>query len=236
MERLAPHQRLPRSSCREREEWILDFCTGRNVLHFACAAWPATQRWCEDGSLLHLRMAEVASNLAGFDLSAEGLSMLRRRGIDRLVEVDLLDPDAVAKAWNQLDFEPEVVIVGELLEHLDAPGVLLGNASRNMGEGSCMVVTVPSAFAVRGLFHSLRGYEKVAPDHVAYYSPATICELLRRRGFVVDEVFWYQRSGPRRRIERALDRLLHPVLKIWPQLSEGVVVRCRPEGAEAAGV
>lgn len=227
MERLAPHHKFPRAACRERESFLLDLCSGRRVLHLACAAWPATVRWCEDGSLLHLRLSTVSKMLAGFDLSGEGLAVLERRGLRHLFRVDLLDADAMTEAWEQLDFEPELVILGEVLEHLEAPGVILRNCARHMSVESSLIVTVPNAFAMRGIFHALRGYEKVAADHVAYYSPTNLGELLARCGFVVEEMLWYRHSRPRSGGERVLDWFLNPILKGWPQLSEGIVARCR---------
>jgi hypothetical protein len=182
--------------------------------------------WCDDGSLLHLRLGEVCDRLAGFDLSEPGLRILADAGVEDLHRLDLLERYEVERAWNDLTFEPEIVIAGELLEHLDRAGVVLENCRRCMAAQSRMVITVPNAFSLRGFLHLLRGYEKVANDHVGYYSFSNIRELAERNGFSLREVRWYRYSSTRKPLDQALEVLIRPATWIWPQLSEGLIADC----------
>ena len=225
-EPLAPRHPLPRNGQVDRDTYLLDVCRGKRILHLACAAWPATQMWCEDESLLHLKMTKVADRIAGFDWSQQGLKILHKHGVNGLHRLNLLEPDEVEKGWNNLGFEPEIVVAGELLEHLDRAGMVLENCQRMMAPGCQMVITVPNAFSVRSLLHVLRGYEKVAPDHVSYYSYSNVRELAERNGFTLDRVNWYRYSPTRKAIDRVVDMGLAPVLWMWPQLSEGLIAEC----------
>lgn len=225
---LAPRHPLPRTRQVDRDAYLLDICRGKRVLHLACAAWPATEMWCEDQSLLHLRLGAVASQLAGFDWSAEGLDVLRKHGVADLHQLNLLDAGQVAEAWPQIGFEPEIILVGELLEHLDRPALVLENCRPHLADTSRLIITVPNAFSVQGILHVLRGYEKVAPDHVSYYSFANIRELAARNGFRLDQVTWYRYSPQRNVIDRVVETALAPVIWMWPQLSEGLIAECRP--------
>lgn len=234
-EPLAPRHPLPRSKQVERDPFLLEICRGKKVLHLACAAWPATEKWYEDGTLLHARLGRVCERLAGFDWSEPGLSVLRKNGVKDLHRLNLLDPMQVEEGWGKLDFEPEVVVAGELLEHLDRAGMVLESCRRMMSEDCKFVITVPNAFSIRGLLHVLRGYEKVAPDHVSYYSYANVRELADRNGFRLDTVHWYRYSFARSPIDRIVDVLLSPVTWIWPQLSEGLIAVCsvaKPESCD----
>ena len=224
---LAPRHPLPRSRPVDRDEYLLELCRGKRVVHLACAAWPATERWCQDGSLLHLRLAGTTAKLAGFDWSEPGLEVLRRYGVTDLHRLNLLEPGQVETGWKDLGFEPELVLAGELLEHLDRAGLVLDNCRRLMGPHCRLVVTVPNAFSIRSLLHVLRGYEKVAPDHVSYYSYANVRELVERNGFVLDGIRWYHYSPTRQAIDRVVDFALAPLLWMWPQLSEGLIAECR---------
>lgn len=225
-EPLAPRSPLPRTAQVDRDSYLLEICRGKRVLHLACAAWPATQMWCDDGSLLHLKLLQSAERVAGFDWSQSGLDVLKQHGVGDLHYLNLLDPAQVEAGWKQLGFEPEIVVAGELLEHLDRPGMVLENCQRWMSDECKFVITVPNAFSMRGMLHVLRGYEKVAPDHVSYYSYSNVRELAERNGFHLDRVNWYRYSFTPTAIDRIVDVALAPALWMWPQLSEGLIAEC----------
>lgn len=229
-EPLAPRHPLPKTAQVDRDPYLLQLCRGRKVLHLACAAWPATKMWCDDGSLLHLRMLSVAERCAGFDWSEPGLKILKEQGVADLHRLNLLEPEQVEAGWGQLGFEPDLVVAGELLEHLDRAGMVLENCRRMMQPESKMIITVPNAFSVRNLLHVLRGYEKVAPDHVAYYSYSNVRELVERNGFQLDRVTWYRYSPARKVVDRAVDLAIAPLTWMWPQLSEGLIAECSLTG------
>ncbi len=229
-EPLAPRHPLPRSAQVDRDPFLLDLCRGKKVLHLACAAWPATQMWCDDKSLLHLRMLDVCDRVAGFDWSKPGLEILEKHGVGDLHRLNLLEPDQVEGGWNKLGFEPDLVIAGELLEHLDRAGLVLENCRRMMKPSCKMIITVPNAFSIRNLLHVLRGYEKVAPDHVSYYSYSNVRELAERNGYALDRVNWYRYSPARKPIDRVVDTAIAPFIWMWPQLSEGLIAECSLAG------
>lgn len=225
-EPLAPRHPLPSGRQVDRDAHLLELCRGKKVLHLACAAWPATKTWCEDGSLLHLRMGKVARRLAGFDWSQEGLDVLKEHGVPDLHRLNLLDEKDVEAGWSKLDFEPDIIVAGELLEHLDRAGMVLESCRRMMSDNCRLIVTVPNAFSIRSFLHVLRGYEKVARDHVSYYSYSNVRELVERNGFALDKVTWYRYSFSRRLADRVLDVALSPVTWMWPQVSEGLIADC----------
>ena len=144
-EPLAPRHPLPRNGQVDRDTYLLDVCRGKADPPFSpVLAWPATQMWCQDESLLHLKMTKVADRVAGFDWSQPGLEILHKHGVNGLHRLNLLEPDEVEKGWNKLGFEPEIVVAGELLEHLDRAGMVLENCRRMMAPGCQMVITVPN--------------------------------------------------------------------------------------------
>lgn len=223
---LAPRHSLPRSGQVDRDRFLLELCRGKRVLHLACAAWPATEAWCQNGSLLHLRLGEVTQELAGFDWSLPGIEVLERFGVENLFHIDLLRPSEVERGFESLGFQPDIILAGELLEHLDRPGVLLENCRRHVTPPTRMVITVPNAFSLPSFLHLLRGYEKVAPDHVGYYSYSTIRELTARNGFQLDRLSWYRYSVTTTVIDSIVRYATAPLIWLWPQLSEGLIAEC----------
>ena len=106
--------------------------------------------------------------------------------------------------------------------------MVLESCRRMMSDNCRLIVTVPNAFSVRSFLHVLRGYEKVARDHVSYYSYSNVRELVERNGFALDKVTWYRYSFSRKFADQMVDIVLSPVTWFWPQLSEGLIAECTP--------
>ncbi|MCV4607588.1 hypothetical protein OFB74_32295, partial [Escherichia coli] len=69
----------------------------------------------------------------------------------------------------------DVIVAGEIIEHLNNPGLFLSGVRRFMHRDSKLVTTTINAYcAMRFFVYALRGRrginEFVHPDHVAYYS------------------------------------------------------------------
>lgn len=85
----------------------------------------------------------------------------------------------------------ELVVCGEVLEHLSNPGWLLDRI-RLVYPKAPVIVTAPNAFAEIGRRHLERDEtENVNIDHVAYYSWRTLKTLVERAGYKVAEHYWY---------------------------------------------
>lgn len=124
----------------------------------------------------------------------DGLKDVARRvyGIDRadgdgIVGFDL---DDVSQPILPEFPDVELVVCGEVIEHLSNPGWFLTRLRRQYQVET--IITVPNAFGAVGHREILRGYEHVNRDHVAWYSYTTMAELLRRVGYVIERWGWYR--------------------------------------------
>lgn len=89
----------------------------------------------------------------------------------------------------------DVIICGEVVEHLSNPGWFLTRLRRQF-PGVPVVITVPNAFGATAHAHAKRGVENVNADHVAWYSPRTVKTLVERAGFTIREFAYYNGDGP----------------------------------------
>jgi hypothetical protein len=99
-------------------------------------------------------------------------------------------------------------------------------------ETTLIVTTVNAYCGFRGALYALRGrggrQEPVHPDHVAYYSYATLTHLVRRAGLVVGGVAFYDLGREHRPYTRRAVRWLNDaVVALAPQLADGIIVLCR---------
>jgi len=157
---------VPVSETVDRTVFILKRVAGKRVLDFGASG------------ALHAGIRKAASFVAGVDREdAPGVF-----GFD-LDDVD--QPDLPS-----IDPAPEVIVCGEVLEHLSNPGWFLSRLKRQYA-GVPVIISVPNAFSAVGRQHIVKGTENVNADHVAWYSHKTLTTLLARAGYVVRESYWY---------------------------------------------
>jgi 2-polyprenyl-3-methyl-5-hydroxy-6-metoxy-1,4-benzoquinol methylase len=164
-----------------REDFIVDACKGKKVLHVGCTDWPLTEQRLRNNDLLHVPITAAAAQCTGLDLSAEGIAVLEAAGIHN---VELGNAEHMATAHYRAA-GIEMIVAGEVVEHLNNPGLFLEGCAEILRDGGALLITVPNAFAPSRFARLLFGTEQVHKDHVAYYSPKTMNELLRRHGFQV---------------------------------------------------
>lgn len=160
---------LPAPKTVDRAAFILKHCTGKRVLEFGASG----------------QLAEKIRQLAASYL-----------GVDRLASdgVEAFDLDDVGQ--RQLPTaDPEIIICGEVLEHLGNPQWFLTRLKRQYPTVP-VIITVPNAYSTIGRHWLAKGKENVNADHVAWYSPKTLSVLLIRAGFTVADLFYYNGTGP----------------------------------------
>ena len=109
----------------QRVEYILSQCEGKSVLHLGCTNWPYTEAAIKNNDLLHTAIGERSSELFGIDADEEGLDVLKANGFSDLYTGDLEHLDN-----SLLDRTFDVVVAGEVIEHLNNPGLFLDGVKR----------------------------------------------------------------------------------------------------------
>lgn len=227
--------RLPTARGVDRIEHLADLVTGRSVVHVGFADRGYRDMQEQAGTWLHAHLAQRARRLVGIDLDEEGVAAARAAGYEAWA-LDCRDAEAIAAAG----IEPaEVVVAGEVIEHLDEPGPFLEALHALVAPGGELVVTTPNASGLLNTVAALAGREVNHPDHVAMFSWRTLQNLLARHGWeVVDSATYVpvMKEGARQgsgvmglaargvlAAERAAARLGAPFL------SDGLIVRCRSD-------
>lgn len=212
----------------QRVDFIKAECDTRKVLHLGCANYPYTQDSIDKEMLLHFELGRIASELYGFDFDQAGLDILEKAGTKNLYRADL-------ERLHELDLDEtfDVIIAGEMIEHLYNPGLFLTGIRRFMNSETRLVVTTINAYCgLRFLQYGLRGkrgkQEPVHPDHVAYYSYSTLSLLLQKHGLTVDKFLFYDIGTEHRPHNRRILNAINDVcVKVAPQWADGVIAVCR---------
>lgn len=157
---------------RGRFNYILEKCKDKRVLHIGCVDEGLTLERLENGNLLHIKLSKITNELHGLDISREGLKILWKAGYGNLQEIDIEQPFVIGDRFD-------IVVISEVLEHLNNPGLALDNLKKlNTQE---FIFSVPSAF--------LRFNEH--KDHNFYFTTQSIRTLLEKHGYEIKEIKGY---------------------------------------------
>jgi hypothetical protein len=171
-------KKLPRLPLVQRDDFIIQTCNGRKVFHLGATDSPMTLDKAQRGELLHQKLAPHCASLVGFDVDLAAIQLLSRDfGIDNIVACDL-DKEIPTERGKA-----EVLINGDIVEHVNSPGSLLQACNQLLELGGVMVLSTINALSVKQSVRALMGREPVHPDHVAYYSFANLGVLGSRFGF-----------------------------------------------------
>jgi len=132
---------------------------------------------CRDGAMARAYMH--GNDVVGVDIDRQALDRARARGLET-VWADLNEP--LPLEGGAFD----AVVVGEVLEHLPAPGALLDQAVRLLKPSGVLVGSVPNSFRLKNRMRFLRG-DPVEPDptHLQHFSLDGLREDLTTRFEIV---------------------------------------------------
>jgi 2-polyprenyl-3-methyl-5-hydroxy-6-metoxy-1,4-benzoquinol methylase len=176
---LAMIHELPRARVVDRLDHLVDLARGRRVIHVGFVDTGCTEMQAAAGTWLHSRLAAVATSLVGIDVNAAGVAAAVADGYEAYA-VDCRDAAAVAA----LQIQPgDLVIAGEVIEHLDDPGAFLDGLHALCAPTGRLVVTTPNATGWFNSLAALVGREINHPDHVVMFTWRTLTTLAGRHGW-----------------------------------------------------
>jgi hypothetical protein len=158
--------RVPPAAVVDRNPWLVATLTGKTIFHIGCVG------------PLHEKLLKVCPKAYGMDHETA-----------RYPNFVCLDIENMRMPLPRYD-DVEVILLGEILEHLLAPGMLLLRV-RDVYPEIPVIITVPNA-ASEALQSSLkRGYESVNLDHTCWFSWHTLKVLIEKCGYTLQEWYWY---------------------------------------------
>ncbi|MFH1686841.1 MAG: tetratricopeptide repeat protein [bacterium] len=201
----------------DRKRFTVDFCRGKKVLHIGCVDAGMTAQRRSEKYFLHDLIAEAATELIGVDIDNAGLELLRDSGH----EVYRLNIETDCDLLAQLAARVDVIVMPEVIEHLNNPGLALDNLVASAFSGD-IFITTPNAFSYRANQTIATGVELVHPDHNYWFSPTTLKTLLGKHGLEVRRMLmYYYRGGDE--IGRKFDQ----IMKDHAHYGDGIMVIAR---------
>ena len=169
-----------------RDKKILQLSQHKTVLHLGCVGFTdleVSERINLSQDSLHFALSQV-SQVVGVDDSQEVISYYREKKIfDNILYGDV-------ENLPELDLERtfDVIVAGDIIEHISNPGLLLEGIKRFCREDTLIIITTPHSF---GLLNFIRfAFKKFSEgrEHVMTFNIFNISNLLERHGFLVNSI------------------------------------------------
>lgn len=168
----------------DRWDVIKDLVAGKSVLDLGCVDHEAQKE--EGRDWLHRKIRQAARSVTGVDRAAEEVVRLRAKGYNVLQgDVETLD----------LGQSFDVVVAGNIIEHLSNPGRFLAAVRRHLVPGGLFVLTTDNCYGLRSL-KAVTFFDRVRPnkEHTLAFEEEVLRQLLERHGFQVADFCYY--NGP----------------------------------------
>jgi SAM-dependent methyltransferase len=220
--------KLPPMSYVSRERFLVEAVRGKKVLHLGFVG----DRVLAPGERsLHEHLLKVAAELWGVDLDRSGVAAFIERHPEAASRTFV--GDACALHLLPINDQFEMIIAGDLIEHLLAPKTLLDSCERMLAPGGRVLLTTPNALGLLNVLRAYNGTERVNPRHTLWFSVSTLQEFARQSDWSVES----HRTGydfePKRASTRLKYRLGAAFFRRFPQWGGTLISILRPNGTGA---
>jgi len=157
----------------DRVEYLCRLVADKSVLDIGVVEH--TSGAAESPAWLHGNIRRHAARCLGVDVLEPEIMKLREQGYD-VVFADI--------TREPLPQQFDVIIGGEVIEHLDAPGRFMQNCAAMLLPGGRLVITTPNPWYANAILKSCtrRSVFVDSADHVGWYDASVLYELGQRHG------------------------------------------------------
>lgn len=155
----------------DRADYLVEIARGKKVLDVGVAGHQASTR--DQESWLHRKICRSAATCLGIDVLADEIEQLQADGFN--VRHADITKDSIDETFD-------VIICGEVIEHLGEPAALFRAAKKLLLPGGLIALTTPNPYYLPRVRAQLRGRFTESVDHTALLGPSHIAELAEREG------------------------------------------------------
>lgn len=164
-------------------EYILQEAKGKTVLNVGAVGGVEGYLPHNQDIWLHQRLSRVARELVGIDIDQESIAYAAKHG------VNILHVDCESM---QLEKRFDVIIMSDVIEHLNAPGQALKTLVHHLNPGGKLLITTPNPTHCGLIGRALLGGKvNIYYDHVVLFMPEHIQAMCDRFGYHLSAVYFF---------------------------------------------
>ncbi len=191
----------------KRIQRIVELCINQKVIHVGCVDHiPIIEEKIANKTWLHALINSVTPNNMGIDNNEAGINFIKKLGYTNVVFDDLLQP----KSSELITSNWDVMVLGEILEHVDNPLSFLKQINNlYCNNVKKIVISVPNATCYYNIKNAKLGKEIINSDHRSTFTPYTLHKILYIAGFKNIEINFVDPvvSFPQKVINKVLGKL-----------------------------
>jgi 2-polyprenyl-3-methyl-5-hydroxy-6-metoxy-1,4-benzoquinol methylase len=168
-------QQAWRPPVQSRMEYLTQLAAGKRVLDVGVVCHVVDIQG--EDEWMHGAISRSAASCLGVDILPEAIAELKARGFNVMFRDITVEP---------LDQTFELIVCGEVIEHVGSPAGLFKAAAKMLEPGGRLVLTTPNPYSDTNIRRALNGTFEESVDHVTLLVPAGIAELAEREGLVLD--------------------------------------------------
>lgn len=164
-----------------RETILLKYIKNKTVLDLGAAD--------NRHRFLHKFVVENSKKAVGLELDPERAANLNALWYNIIV--------GNAESFH-IDEKFDVVVAGDLIEHVDNPGLMLDSIKKHLKPDGLFVFNTPNIFSINFLlkWFFLGGHVPQFSEHVNGYDENFLKELLRRHGYKIHHIEYFSHKEP----------------------------------------
>ncbi len=180
----AIHNYLKKIRTIKREEysnWLLNKVEDKNILDIGAIEhnleYARSQNW------KHKKLIEHAKKVVGVDILKEYVDILNKEGFDMRV------CDATSEEYLGEKFD--LVIMGDVIEHVSNPIKLVEFAIRHLNDSGEVIIKTPNPYYISSIKKKIKGKAFVNLEHTSWITPTMMLEIARRancklKNYIID--------------------------------------------------
>lgn len=131
--------KLPKSKIiKDRFEYLASIATNKSVLHVGCVDRGLLDQKIGTDKFLHHILDKKSKDITGIDIDLQGINKMKEYGYENVICADI-------EQWES-DKKYEVIILGEIREHIDNCGAFLDSIKKNSDKDTLLAFTTPNAY------------------------------------------------------------------------------------------
>ena len=160
-----------------KEKKVLDIGVVEHTLEFV-----------EKPEWKHKKIKQVSKYALGVDILEHEVNVLKDRGFD----VECVD----ATSDRYLGQKFDVVIIGDVIEHVNDPVKLVVFAKRHLNKGGKIIISTPNPFFIKYVYRAIKEGVFIAnAEHTFWITPTNMLEICRRANCSLDSFFTIKHTG-----------------------------------------
>ena len=163
--------------------YILSQSSGKTVLDVGAAGNAEDYLPTKKHQWLHYRLSEVAKELIGLDIDQKSIDYAGKYGI-HIIQGDC--------ETIQLGRRFEIIIMSEVIEHLNAPAIAIQTLIRHLEPKGKILITTPNPTHYGLIARSCLGYNlRIYYDHICCFLPEHFQVICNRFGYHLSEIYFF---------------------------------------------